>query len=603
MLEMEEIRKGILENRLEDMDRRWLSAAFMELSEAQKRELLELACLQETRTLRFFCEHCHALPSGRGAEGRTLLHLCAEHGKTGNACFLMDVLGLSPTAADRKGITPMDLAAGQGNEEMLEEMEARAGFVLRYAYRNPVRRGFHPDPSVVRVGQDYYMVNSSFTYMPALPVAHSRDLVHWSVIGHVFEDAEAAGLQGLPGGFGYWAPDISYDGTWFWVAATLRRNTPPLRLQMLARSQAPEGPWEVMSFLEVDGIDPSLFTDVDGQKYLVINPGVQIAPLSEDGRLMGHAEMIWYGQTRVKSEGPHLLQREGWYYIFQAEGGTGMRHRISVARSRKLYGPYEACLYGPLLTSAEGCRIQRSGHGKPVQLEDGRWALVYLCARPVDGYTLMGRETGLEELMWTQDGWPQVRGAQPSDLAGCLLDSRAENAPEPYVCPRLNPCTFSSMDGAVRLSGGGDLTSLGDAHMLLRPQSEADMEYRAVLSGEEMPENCSAGVVGYYDERSFVFFGLEHAEKWRLVLRVHSGAQEERSVLWEGDGLSWTLVMQSQGLKRVFTCPETGSRAEIETLFLTDEGLPGKRFTGAMAGMACMGSGTAVFREESCREV
>ena len=149
--------------------------------------------------------------------------------------------------------------------------------------RNPILRGFYPDPSILRVGEDYYLINSSFVYVPALPVSHSHDLIHWELVGHVFTDPETAGLEGLPGGFGYWAPDISYDGRRFWVIATLRREDDPHRVQMIPSAPTPAGPWDAPRFLPIDGIDPSIFTDSDGQRYVLTNPGAQLAPLSPEG--------------------------------------------------------------------------------------------------------------------------------------------------------------------------------------------------------------------------------------------------------------------------------------------------------------------------------
>ena len=169
--------------------------------------------------------------------------------------------------------------------------------------------GFRPDPSIVRVGEDYYMVNSSFTWFPAIPISHSRDLVHWEPVGHVLTDPENAMLQGLEGGHGYWAPDISYYNGRFYVPATLRRNDdhPRPRAQIVTSAPAPEGPWDPPAVIEENGIDPSLFTDSDGKRYMVLNRGARLLPLTPDARAAtGPARHVWYADIKRASDGPHI---------------------------------------------------------------------------------------------------------------------------------------------------------------------------------------------------------------------------------------------------------------------------------------------------------
>ena len=297
--------------------------------------------------LRLLTERCHGMALGKDARGRNLLHAAASSGDRETMAFVLKVLGMDALAGDAQGVTPLDVAA-QAGENALNTLEELCGVRLSECYRNPVLRGFRPDPSIVRVENDYYMVNSSFVMMPALPISHSRDLVHWETVGHVLTDPDTARLRGLQGGFGYWAPDISYYKGRFWVVATLRTGTVPMRTQMITSAPTPQGPWDKPRFLDVNGIDPSIFTDDDGKRYLVTNLGAQIAPLSDEGDLLDEPRMIWYGWSRVKSEGPHLLKKDGWYYLFVAEGGTGFGHMESCARSRSLYGPYESCPWNPV---------------------------------------------------------------------------------------------------------------------------------------------------------------------------------------------------------------------------------------------------------------
>ncbi|MDO5326394.1 MAG: family 43 glycosylhydrolase [Clostridia bacterium] len=551
--------------------------------------------------LSWLCSHCHGMSFAADERGRTLLHYAAQSGDTETMRFAVQTLGYDAAQGDQKGITPLDLAKQQG-KDALRALEELSGIRLKDCYRNPVIRGFRPDPSILRRGEDYWLINSTFVMTPALPVSHSRDLVHWETVGHVFTDPDTAGLTGLPGGFGYWAPDISFYQERFWVVATLRRNTPPYRVQMITSAPSPQGPWEAPRFLPVDGIDPSLFTDEDGKRYLVVNPGVRLARVSDAGELMEEPRLIYQGFNRRKSEGPHLLKKDGWYYIFQAEGGTGNGHMITCARSRALDGPYEACPFNPILgKKQEDAYIGRGGHGKPVQLPDGRWAIVYLCNRRVEDKSLMGRETAVDPLEWTADGWPMVNRLKgPSCLQKKFLPDAPMAPNEPWVCPRLSPESFSSLeaDGSIRLQGGAKLRDLADAHALLHRLREAHVVLEATVDVRQMEAGCAAGLTGYYDEHSYFLLGLRKtAQGADVVLTQYVGDKETEETLGRVPGWQSRLRIEGRGLTFTVSCPEAEAGRQFRAEYLTDEGLKwGKRFTGALAGFAAVGTGQAIFR-------
>ena len=560
------------------------------------------ASLGRAEMLRLLCERCHGMPLEKDGQGRSLMHYAASSGDRATLDFVIHTLGMSATEGDLSGITPLDMAKKAGHHA-LQAIEEAANIRLKDCYRNPIQRGFHPDPSVVRVGNDYYMVNSSFVMVPALPISHSKDLIHWETVSHVFTDPGTARLRNLPGGHGYWAPDISYYKGRFWVVATLRTDTVPARTQMITSTPTPQGPWDAPKFLDVDGIDPSLFTDDDGQRYLLTNPGVQIAPISDAGDLKEPPRMIWYGWNRIKSEGPHLLKKDGWYYLFQAEGGTGFGHAVTCARSRSLYGPYESCPFNPILSEKNGqAYIRRGGHGKPVQLPDGRWALMYLCGRRVEGKTLMGRETAVDPLEWTKDGWPMVNGLQgPSCLQKKLLPDAPVEDRQSWICPRLSPDAFSSFspDGYVRVNGGASLNDLNDAHLLLHRQTEACFVQQVQVDVNVLEIGGMAGLTGYYDENSYYFFALRRKENDAdVVLIQRAGTEAEETCLgmiWEQRAM---LTVSGSGLERTVQWGSADQKTSLRIDYLTDEGLKmGKRFTGALLGIATVGKGGAVFRE------
>ena len=240
-------------------------------------------------------------------------------------------------------MTPYHIAYERKDEKLLSYYKERIGASYEEMYHNPIRRGMFPDPSIVRVGEDYYMVNSSFIFFPCIPISHSKDLIHWEIIGHAVTEPEWASLDELEGGRGYWAPDISYDNGKFYITATYRLNDTGTvyRKQIVVSSEKPEGPYSKPAIIDEDGIDPSIFHE-DGRHYMLLNRGARILELNEDcTKQISEAELLYYGDQKRAPEGPHLLKKDGYYYLFLAEGGTGAGHRISVARSKTLKGNYE----------------------------------------------------------------------------------------------------------------------------------------------------------------------------------------------------------------------------------------------------------------------
>ncbi len=494
-------------------------------------------------------------------------------------------------------------------------------------YRNPVASGFFPDPSVVRVGDDYYMVNSTFQYFPAIVVSHSRDLVHWRIIGHAIANGDYIDLSELADSHGIWAPDISFHDCMFYVYATLRLNNPqegvrsPLRRQLLVRSVRPEGPYSRPVVLNIDSIDPSLFVDDDGRKYMVISPGITLVPLDADGTgVAGDAVAVWAGTGRPCPEGPHLLKRNGYYYAMLAEGGTGYGHCVTLARSRSLYGPYEPCPYNPVLIQTDPASpIQRSGHGKLVETPAGDWWILYLCGRPNGGmFTTLGRETALDPVRWTEDGWFVV-----NDLAGPSLSQKRPSLP-PYSCdeqwfddfegPELsavwqfvrNPdpegWSLSERPGFYRIrTGDHGLDSVRAKNTLLR--REKHHAYSARLRLEFSPEvdGQEAGLVCYYGVRNHICLCL--ASDGGLKVRLRENRNGVTRVLGEREwkcGVPVLLRSDAKGQTRTFYAASdrgdwTGIGVVDDCTFLSDEGVTeGKHHTGTMVGLYAHNGGSGV---------
>jgi xylan 1,4-beta-xylosidase len=293
-------------------------------------------------------------------------------------------------------------------------------------YRNPILPGYYPDPSITRVGADYYLVNSSFTHFPGLPVFHSRDLVHWRQIGNAIDRPSQLDFTGLRVSRGAFAPDISYHAGLFYIANTCV----DCGGNFILTARDPAGPWSDPIWLGFEGIDPSIFWDGDAA-YLV-NNGAPAEPPRYDGhraiwvqrfdwrarKLVGPRTQIVNGGVNLAAkpiwiEGPHLLKHAGAYYLIAAEGGTGDNHSEVVFRASRPTGPFTPFSGNPILSQrgldpARPHPVTSAGHAKFVQTPDGSWWATFLATRPYAGdYYNIGRETFLLPVTW-RDGWPQI---------------------------------------------------------------------------------------------------------------------------------------------------------------------------------------------------
>ena len=571
-------------------------------------------------------------------EGNTVLHYAVESGNLALITYLTERVDSPVTQANRLGETPFDKSIRLGKREVTAYFEKRLGASAEELYHNPIRRGMNPDPSIVRVGEDYYMVNSSFMYFPCIPVSHSRDLIHWEVIGYAITDSEWAGLRGLEGGRGYWAPDISYYEGRFYITATCRYNDDdrPQRLQMVTSAERPEGPYEKPVFLDEDGIDPSIFTDLDGRRYMLLNRGARIFEISPDGsRILSEPKLLWYGQNKKASEGPHMLYKDGYYYLFMAEGGTGQGHRITVARSKTLMGVYESCPYNPILRQWEpNLQLQCCGHGMPVETPTGEWYMVYLCNRPgTAGYALLGRETALDPITWTADGWPLVNALRgPSDLQKKPKHTALTNNDYAKRCAGelglwstwatirgAEPDTFRQEDDAILIRGNGkDLNVVDYGSALLRHQQSFFFEMSCkvqVLEPEGTPGLCGgdwdAGLTCYYDENSYLKLALcRRCGKYGILAAEYVDDRyiTEQFIACPGDASFVTLRIVTDNLQRSLYFKTDDGDWELaaqldKTAYLSSEGLnKGKRFTGASAGIYVNGKAEGRFTDFTWKE-
>ena len=537
-------------------------------------------------------------------QGRDMLHYAAMSGDVEKCRYLVERGGMQPLRGDRSLETPFDIAHRMGHTALEEYFASVVGAPWAGTYHNPIRTGFFPDPSIVRVGEDYYMVNSTFIFFPCIPVSHSRDLVHWQVIGHAIENPAWANVEGLEGGRGWWAPDISYCNGRFYITATLRLNDVGRvrRRQMVVTADRPEGPYSEPVFFEEDGIDPSLFHDDDGRHYMLLNRGARIFEIDETAtKRLSETTLLYYGVNKRAPEGPHLLKKDGCYYLFEAEGGTGVGHRETVSRSRTLHGVYTPSPYNPVIRQwDERALIQRCGHAKPVSTPDGRWYFVYLCGRSLDGrWTMLGRETALDPFTWTADGWPLLNeGRGPSEqnilpLPPFPLEERVD-----WLTPR------PPEDGQIAWAGDA-VTIRGSEHpmtdvrcrsILLRRQTSFRFEFAAEAV---VPAEGEAGVTCYYDENSFLTL---HVGPEGACVTMRAGlevTQVRQMHITRQPGQTVRLSVKTDGLQRAFFVDGELAAQLDNVTCLADEGVRmGKRFTGAMVGVYALGC-TATFANMS----
>lgn len=555
-------------------------------------------------------------------DGSDVLFYACRGGSTECVRYLVERGGFSPLRSNRRGLTAYDEAALNGRKETLEYLSSVTGFRYEEGYHNPVRRGFFPDPSVIRVGLDYYMVNSTFHFFPAIPVSHSTDLVHWRIIGYALTNPAWAELGDKDGGRGYWAPDISYSDGRFYITATLRSNEGEgeKRIQMVTSSTRAEGPYDKPSWIHVDGIDPSIFHDSDGRKYMLLNRGARIFELSGDcRRRISEPKLLWYGECKRNPEGPHILKKDGWYYLFLAEGGTGNGHRTTVSRSKSLMGVYERSPFNPLIRQTdEDCALQCCGHGKALSTPDGRWYMAYLTLRrSSDGWGFTGRESALDELVWTSDGWPLLnRGRGPGSFSKMPPDTKSRTSfsiqrvlpywkEREWMTLRTSDGSIFEKNGSLHIIGKGyDLNEKECHSILVERQKEFRFSSSATLEIPPLSEGDSLGIACYYDENSFIEFGVTLKEnKYGLMLKAFrdgSFITDEFSPLPDNTS-PVMLSLSTDGSRRTFSSSGI-SFTLCDTSYLSSEGLnKGKRFTGSTVGLYVKGSIEGVFTDWNIR--
>jgi alpha-N-arabinofuranosidase len=418
------------------------------------------------------------------------------------------------------------------------------------AYRNPVIPGFHPDPSIVRVGQDYYLVNSTFAYFPGLPIFHSRDLVHWRQIGNAIDRPGLFDFAHLGIARGVFAPTLRFhDGLFYIVNTCVECGS-----NYLITARNPAGPWSKPLFLpQIDGIDPDLFFDADGRVWIT-NNGPPVGQPRYDGhralwiqqydparrQMVGPRTVIVDGgvhpQDRpVWTEGPHIFRHGEWYYLIAAEGGTAGQHSQTVYRSHAVTGPYQPGPVNPILTQrdldpARANAVYATGHADFVQTPRGDWWAVFLGTRPYRaGLASIGRETFLLPVSW-RDGWPLILPAgtvvPQAAPRPALPAGKGQPAPEWLMLRTPTRGWYHlSAPGTIRIDARiPGLAGTENPSFLGQRQTERDETVSATLCYTPTRIGDRAGLAAFADEAHFFTFGIWQTAQGRTLVVMRRSA-------------------------------------------------------------------------------
>lgn len=507
-----------------------------------------------------------------------------------------------------------------------ESLEAEAP-LPKGAFRNPVIPGFHPDPSIVRVGDDFYAVTSTFSWFPGLPILHSTDLVNWTLIGNAIDRPQQLDFSGLGTNRGLFAPAITHHDGKFWIVNTCIECGG----NFVITATDPAGPWSDPAWLDFGGIDPSLFFEADGTAWIVYNDAPPGTPRYEGHRalwlqqfdpvqkrvLPGRTLLVDGGvdpsTNPIWAEGPHIYKIGAWYYLLTAEGGTADQHSQTIYRSRGLKGPYKPGPFNPILTQRDlpadrPDRVEATGHADIVQLDDGSWWGVFLATRPFAGQsTLMGRETFLLPLEW-KDGWPRFLDRQeavpmvaakpklPTSPASAWTRWRDEfdgALSDEWIGLRTPSQAQQLMvdAGQLRLTAGPAAAgSLGKPAFIGRRLRHHQAEFTTRLDFTPERGGDFAGLLAFMDEAHFLSAGKERG---RLVVRLRTSAEQGSSgeivaeaPLTTDDPIELKLMLDG-GSARVFwrsaggaEWQPVGERINVEPLASVYAGL----FTGLVVG-------------------
>ena len=426
---------------------------------------------------------------------------------------------------------------------------------------NPILPGFNPDPSILRVGDDYYIATSTFEWFPGVQIHHSKDLANWELVTRPLTRKSQLDMRGDPDSCGVWAPCLTHDGEKFWLVYTdVKRKDGSFKdaHNYIVWADKIEGPWSDPVYTNSSGFDPSLFHDDDGRKWFVnmtwdhrVRPllfaGIVIQEFDpKAGKLVGPITNIYKGTDLKLVEGPHIYKRNGWYYLLTAEGGTAYEHAVTFARSRTLTGQYETHPDKHIVTSKDAplAALQRAGHGDIVDTPDGKTYLVHLMGRPTtqERRCTLGRETSIQEAYWGDDDWLYVKNGPVPSLHVEVPGTRDEAkywAEQRYTFENglhkdfqwlrtpESERIFKTENGKLTLFGREAPGSWFEQALVARRQTHFSYDAETVVDFRATDERTFAGLTAYYSRYNFFY----------LTVTAHSDGQRELLIM--ASEMSW----------------------------------------------------------------
>lgn len=507
---------------------------------------------------------------------------------------------------------------------------------------NPILKGFNPDPSICRVGDDYYIATSTFEWFPGVQIHHSRDLVHWRLVARPLNRAALLDMRGVPDSCGVWAPCLTHADGKFWLIYT-RVNRFDGNFKdthnYLTTCESIDGTWSDPVYLNSRGFDPSLFHDDDGRKWYLsmiwdhrpdrtFFGGIYLQEYSvEQQCLVGEGHNIFPGSDLGLTEGPHLYRRDGYYYLLTAEGGTGYDHAMTMARAKNITGPYEIDPIGSFISAREypDSRLQRCGHGDWVETQTGDVYAVHLASRPLapdNRRSPMGRESAIEKVYWDDEGWlrncagspapadsveapdlpqqswPETPARTEFDDTHLPIDFQWLRSPEPEYLFSL-----SARPGCLRLYGRESLGSLFNSSLVARRQQAFSFEASTAMEFSPQHFQQQAGLVCYYNGHKFHYLFLSTDEEHGRHLGIMSCEGDlsldtvyplqAAPVIVPAEG-PIHLRAQVDNARLQFSWSADGESweavgGELDHSLVSDEAGKGEgaNFTGAFVGMTC----------------
>jgi xylan 1,4-beta-xylosidase len=517
--------------------------------------------------------------------------------------------------------------------------------------QNPILKGFNPDPSICRVGDDYYIAVSTFEWFPGVQIHHSKDLVNWHLVSRPLNRVSLIDMKGNPNSGGVWAPCLTYSDGQFWlIYSDVKMHSGAWKdtHNYLTTCETIDGEWSDSVYLNSSGFDPSLFHDVDGKKYIVNMlwdqrtykhsfGGIVLQEYShEEKRLIGKPKVIFEGTDIRLTEGPHLYFIEGYYYLLTAEGGTRYEHTATLARSQNIDGPYELHPDHPFLTSWHDPRnpLQKCGHASIVHTHTDEWYLAHLTGRPLShedkpvlgyrGFCPLGRETAIQKLEW-RDGWPYVVGGKQGSLeveAPKMEEVKWEkdyDEVDHFDSKTLNhhfqslriPLTEKIMSltdrpGNLRLYGKESLTSCFTQALIARRWQSLHFDSSTAVAFEPDTYQQAAGLTCYYNTENWTSVQLTWSEEKGRIIDIMTADNFTFSQPLQGKEIQVPESVEYVHLKvkvREHTYQyaysfdgETWTDIPVtfESYKLSDEYVRLNGFTGAFVGMHCQDtSGTS----------